>query len=363
MSDEQILPSMTPAMAPADGDQSNSESTPDNGGDTLNSKLNMELQTLPNEKILLTRRCSPFAFLPLYFVGVFIFVIHWFFDSANAPDDAAWYETLFYFLIEVSTWQNGFGFAFVMLFFTWINRVVNHPASGRWVTSYLLMVSFTPLIINLDSFLKLVGATEEEFFPFDYNLTIAGIFWTTLFMLITFWYQRSFLYAVTTERVIHHQKFIWERDGHRILHEDIVAVAKRRSPLGALFGYCTIYCNIGDGSHLGSETVGGAVAIPASKSSDSESRGGGIIGLIRSLLFIFTYQRTIKVERYTPDVALYGVSKWQEAFELINKLHHENSTATKQDQQLEVLLEMKEMLSKNPQATSEDEIDDLLSDI
>ena len=105
------------------------------------------------------------------------------------------------------------------------------------------------------------------------------------------------------------------------------------------------------------------MAIPASKSSDPESRGGRIIGLIRSLLFIFTYQRTIKVERYTPDVALYGIGKWQEAFELINKLHHENSTATKQDQQLEVLLEMKEMLSKNPQATSEDEIDDLLSDI
>ena len=39
MSDEQILPSMTPAMAPADGVQSDSDSTPDNGGDTLNSKF------------------------------------------------------------------------------------------------------------------------------------------------------------------------------------------------------------------------------------------------------------------------------------------------------------------------------------
>ena len=364
MSDDQILPSMTPAMAPADQNDTDSGPAPNNGSNTLNSKLDMELQTLDGEEILLTRRCSPFAFLPLYSVGLFIFVIHWFFDWASAPDDAAWYETVFYFLVEVSTWQNGFGFAFVMLFFTWLNRVVIHPASGKWVTTYLLIGSITPLLINLDSFLQLVGVTEKEFFPFDYNLTIAGIFWTTLFMLITFWYQRSFLYAVTTERVIHHQKFIWERDGHRILHEDIVAVAKRRSPLGALFGYCTIYCNIGDGSHLGSETVGGAVAIPASRqSNDPDSKSGGIIGLIRSLLFIFTYQRTIKVERYTPDVALYGVGKWQEAFDLINRLHHENSTATKQDQQLEVLMEMKDMLSNNPAAAADVDVDDLLSDI
>ncbi len=364
MSDDQTLPSMMPSMAPADQDEDDSASATQNPQNSLQTKLDMELQTLDGEEILLARRCSPFAFLPLYCVGVFILGIHMFFDWASAPDDAEWYEWIFYKMVEISVWQNGFGFAFVMLFFTWLNRVFNHPASGRWVTRYLLLVSISPLIINLDTFLAFVGATEKEFFPFDYNLTIAGIFWTTLFMLITFWYQRSFLYAVTTERVIHHQKFIWERDGHRILHEDIVAVAKRRSPLGALFGYCTIYCNIGDGSHLGSETVGGAVAIPASRSSnDPESKSGGIIGLIRSMLFIFTYQRTIKTERYTPDVALYGIGKWQEAFELINRLHHENSTSTKQDQQLEVLMEMKDMLSNNPAAAADVDVDDLLSDI
>ena len=364
MSDDQSLPSMMPSMAPADQNDTDSEPVVQNESNLLSSKLNMELQTLDGEEILLTRRCSPFAFLPLYSIGLFILAVHLFFDWASAPEDATFVESIFYFLVEVSVWQNGFGFAFVMLFFTWLNRVFNHPASGRWVTSYLLLVSITPLLINLDSFLEFVGITEKELFPFGYDLTIAGIFWTTLFMLITFWYQRSFLYAVTTERVIHHQKFIWERDGHRILHEDIVAVAKRRSPLGALFGYCTIYCNIGDGSHLSSETVGGAVAIPASRSSnDSESKSGGIIGLIRSMLFIFTYQRTIKIERYTPDVALYGIGKWQEAFDLINKLHHENSTATKQDQQLEVLMEMKDMLSNNPEAATGADVDDLLSDI
>ena len=49
--------------------------------------------------------------------------IHLFFDWASAPDDATWYESVFFFLVEASGWLNGLGFAFVMLFFTWINRV------------------------------------------------------------------------------------------------------------------------------------------------------------------------------------------------------------------------------------------------
>ena len=324
--------------------------------DAEQASLQAKLRIGETEDVLLTRRCSVFAFMWLYFIGIMIFVVHYLFDTLSAPADAEWYQKIIYFLIEASAWSNGLGFAFVMFFLTWFNRIFNHPASGRWVTMYLLMISFTPLLINLDELLRVLTITDENFMPFGYDLTIAGIIWSSLFILITFWYQKSFLYAVTTERIIHYQSFIYERDGHRILHEDILAVHKNRSPLGALFGYATIYCNIGDSSHISTETIGGAVAIPGSSASndpDSKS-GGGIFGLLRKAIWIFKYQRTIKTERFTPEVSWYGIRKWEEAFDLINRLHHENSTATKAEQQIAVQKQMVELLSKAQEDNSTD---------
>jgi hypothetical protein len=69
--------------------------------------------------------------------------IHLFFGWAQAPEDATFIESVFYFLVEVSGWAGGAGFAFVMLFFTWLNRLINHPASGRWMTSVLLLSALT----------------------------------------------------------------------------------------------------------------------------------------------------------------------------------------------------------------------------
>ena len=376
MTEEETIPSMLPSMAAAEDEEESSPMTPEEVAANTQARLQKTLLIGENEEILLTRRCSIFAFMPMYFVGLIMLGIHLFFDWASTPEDPTMLESIFYFLVEASTWLNGFGFAFVMLFFTWINRVINHPASGRWVTTYLLLVSITPLIINLDSALGWI--TDDvlsmenpvgDFIPFGYNIATGGIIYFSIFMVLTFLYQKSFLYAVTTERIIHYQWFLYERDAHRVLHEDVVKVHTKRTPMGALFGYNTIYCDIGDGSHLSSESVGGGIAIPGSSSTATTNtegetkRGWSLFSMLRKMLFFATFQRTIKTERFTPDQSFYGVRKWPEAFDLINKLQHENSTATKQDQQLEVLMEMKDMLSNNPEAASEDNIDDLLSDI
>ena len=371
MTEEETLPSMMPAMAPVEDEEESPPVTAEDVAATRQAKLQKTLRIGETEEVLLTRRCSIFAFMPMYLVGFMILAIHLFFDWASAPEDATWYESVFYFLVEASGWLNGLGFAFVMLFFTWINRVINHPASGRWVTTYLILVSITPLIINLDTLLANLPfgwGTEEEFIPFGYNIATAGIIYAAIFMVLTFLYQKSFLYAVTSERIIHYQWFLYERDAHRVLHEDIVKVHTKRTPIGALFGYNTIYCDIGDGSHLGTESVGGGVAIPGGSSNttstDGETKKGwSVFSLLRKMIFFATFQRTIKTERFTPDQSFYGIRHWEEAFDLINKLQHENSTATKQDQQLEVLMQMKDMLSNNPGAAVDEDIDDLLSDI
>jgi hypothetical protein len=372
MTEEETIPSMMPSMAPAEDEEESAPMTDEEVAAKTQARLQKKLRVGDGEDILLTRRCSIFAFMPMYIIGFMILGIHLFFDWASAPDDATWYESVFFFLVEASGWLNGLGFAFVMLFFTWINRVINHPASGRWVTLYLIIVSITPLVINFDTLLANLPfglGTESEFIPFGYDIATAGIVYFAIFMLLTFLYQKSFLYAVTSERIIHYQWFLYERDAHRVLHEDIVKVHTKRTPMGAVFGYNTIYCDIGDGSHLSTESVGGGVAIPGGGTTTTTNaegevkKGWSVFSMLRKMIFFATFQRTIKTERFTPDQSFYGIRQWEEAFDLINKLQHENSMATKQDQQLEVLMQMKDMLSNNPEAAEGEEIDDLLGDI
>ncbi len=304
------------------------------------SKLRKKLALRDDEEILLVRRPSIFAFMPSYFIGLCVLVIHLFFGWAESPQDAEWYVEAFFLFVKVSGWGGGAGFAFVMLFFTWLNRLINHPASGRWMTSILLLSSFTPFLLHIDDVMRKFSDSTFEM-PISWNFTFFGIFWTVIIWGITWWYQRSFLYVVTDDRVIHHQSFIYERDGLEFLHEKIVAVMKRRTPIGAMFGYATVYCNIGDQSHIATETVGGSIGI-----SPDTSQTKGISKWIGRLFFMITYQRTIKVDRFTPDISFYGITKWEEAKELIARLMDENSAVTKAEEQLQVQKQMVELMSK-----------------
>ena len=331
--------------------------TPEPASPNDNEKLRKMLRVADDEEILMIRRPSLFAFMPAYFVGLCVLGIHWFFGWAEAPDDAVWYEQIFYFLVNASGWAGGAGFAFVMLFFTWLNRLINHPASGKWMTTVLLLSALTPFLLHIDDVMRLFSDSEFEM-PIEWNFTLFGLFWTAIIWGITFWYQKSFLYAVTNERIIHHQDFIYERDGLRILHEDIIAVHKRRSPIGALCGYATVYCNIGDQSHIATETVGGGVAVMP---SDPATRSG-IGKWLGRFFFMITYQRTVKIERFTPDISFYGIRHWEEAYDLINKMHRENSAVSKAEEQIAVQKQMVELLSKAQEDEAEDipEMDDLL---
>jgi hypothetical protein len=238
--------------------------------------------------------------------------------------------------------------------------MINHPASGKWMTSVLLLSSLTPFLLHIDDVIRLFSDSEFEI-PFKWNFMFFGIFWTAIIWGITFWYQKSFLYAVTSDRIIHHQSFIYERDGLTFLHENIRAVMKRRSPIGAMFGYATVYCNIGDQSHVATETVGGGVAV--SPPTDANATTGGVLKWIGRIFFLVTYQRTVKTERFTPDISFYGIRKWQETYDLMLKMMDDNSAVTKAEEQLEVQKQMVELLSQNKgEDSAEDlpEMDELL---
>ena len=359
MSDEEIKRSMGGTIEPPSVGGSEFTPTPEPTPLNENEGLRAKLRLYEEEELLMIRRPSLFAFMPAYVVGLCVLVIHLFFGWAEAPDDASLVESIFYFLVDISGWAGGAGFAFVMLFFTWLNRMVNHPASGGWMTTVLLLSSLTPFLLHADEVIRLFSDSTFEI-PIEWNFTLFGIFWTAVIWAITFWYQKSFLYAVTSDRIIHHQSFIYERDGLTFLHENIRAVMKRRSPIGALFGYATVYCNIGDQSHVASETVGGGVAV--TPPTDANATSGGVFKWIGRMFFLVTYQRTVKTERFTPDISFYGIRQWQESYDLMLKMMDANSAVTKAEEQLEVQKQMVELLSKAQDEGSEDlpEMDELL---
>jgi len=360
MSDEEIKRNMGSTIEPPSVGGSEFTPTPEPTPLNENEGLRAKLRLYDEEELLMTRRPSLFAFMPAYLVGLCVLVIHLFFGWAEAPDDATLIESIFYSLVKMSGWAGGAGFAFVMLFFTWLNRMVNHPASGGWMTTVLLISSLTPFLLHVDEVIRLFSDSTFEI-PIEWNFTFFGILWTAVIWAITFWYQKSFLYAVTSDRIIHHQSFIYERDGLTFLHENIRAVMKRRSPIGALFGYATVYCNIGDQSHVSTETVGGGVAV--APPTDANATSGGVLKWIGRIFFLATYQRTVKTERFTPDISFYGIRQWQEAYDLMLKMMDSNSAVTKAEEQLEVQKQMVELLSKSQEDGSDEdppEMDELL---
>ena len=241
------------------------------------------------------------------------------------------------------------------------------------MTLYLIIVSITPLVINFDTLLSNLPfglGTEQEFIPFGYDIATAGIVYSAIFMLLTFLYQKSFLYAVTSGENHPLPMVLYERDAHRCIARRHRQGSHQAYSNGAVFGYNTIYCDIGDGSHLSTESVGGGVAIPGGGTTTTTNAEGEVKRGLERIQHVAQddflrniFNGTIKTERFTPDQSFYGIRQWEEAFDLINKLQHENSMATKQDQQLEVLMQMKDMLSNNPEAAEGEEIDDLLGDI
>lgn len=357
MSEEEIKRNLGSPTEPISIGDSEYKAAPEPESINDNQSLRKALRLDGDEELLLIRRPSFFAFMPAYLVGLGVLLLHLFFRFAEAPDDASAFVKILYILVDVAGWAGGAGFAFVMLFYTWINRVINHPASGRWMTTVLLLSSLTPFLLHIDDVVRLFSDSEFELPGFmDWNYTLYGIFWTALIWAVTFWYQRSFLYAVTSDRVIHHQKFIYERDGLTFLHEKIVAVMKSRSPIGALFGYATVHCNIGDQSHISTESVGGAIAV---NPSDSSTNSGGALKWIGRIFFMITYQRTVKVERFTPDISFYGIRHWEEAYDLMLNKMDEHSAVTKAEEQLEVQKQMVDLLAKAAKDGGDDDLPDL----
>lgn len=330
------------------------ENTPDvKASEELESKnaesLANKFRLIAGEEIHMTKKPSIFAFIGMYGLGILVLGLHFMFGRADSlGEDSEGIMALIYAFIDLTTSDTmSFSFILVMLFVTWMNRLLNTSTSGKWVTIWLLLVSFTPLIIQIDDFIffvtDLFGEGKGDFIGIDYNFYLFGIVYTGLFFALTLYYQNSFHYAITSDAVIFEHSFLLSRSHRRILFDRISEVIVERTPVGTVFGYATVSILTDSGVGIVDESMGaaGAVNMPGTADSSDDTIGDQAKkSLLRSFVGILTYQRTIRTVRPDPKHCFYSVRNWDKCKMLLNEMHKKHS-------QSNLLSDLKESISSN----------------
>ena len=203
--------------------------------------------------------------------------------------------------------------------------MLNGATSGKWTTMYLLVVTFTPMILSIDNILESLGIIESGFIPLDefYYLTF-GLFWSVLFIVLTIFYQRSFHYAITNHRVIFTQHLIIPGDGRRILFDNINEIRTQRTFMGAMLGYNTIICDTGSQLGIGEDSM--SISAGTAGGSDSTSPDSEITKSLFKRMFAFiTYQRTRKIDLPDPRFSFFCITNWKSVENLLNEMHQRHS--------------------------------------
>ena len=308
-----------------------------------------KFRLIAGEEIHMTKKRSIFAFIGMYGLGILVLGLHFMFGRADSlGEDSEGIMALIYAFIDLTTSDTmSFSFILVMLFVTWMNRLLNTSTSGKWVTIWLLLVSFTPLIIQIDDFIffvtDLFGEGKGDFIGIDYNFYLFGIAYTGLFFALTLYYQNSFHYAITSDAVIFEHSFLLSRSHRRILFDRISEVIVERTPVGTVFGYATVSILTDSGVGIVDESMGaaGAVNMPGTAESSDDTIGDQAKkSLLRSFVGILTYQRTIRTVRPDPKHCFYSVRNWDKCKMLLNEMHKKHS-------QSNLLSDLKESISSN----------------
>ena len=299
------------------------DDVPKVGTNNSNAGIREKFRLTNDEEILQDIKPSIFAFTPMYGVALLILFAHWMFEMDW--DDGTTMSSIIDGIISFGKVGN-FGFVVVMLTITWFNRMLNGATSGKWTTMYLLVVTFTPMILSIDNILESLGIIESGFIPLDefYYLTF-GLFWSVLFIVLTIFYQRSFHYAITNHRVIFTQHLIIPGDGRRILFDNINEIRTQRTFMGAMLGYNTIICDTGSQLGIGEDSMSVSAGATGGN-SDSASPESEVARSIFKRMFAFiTYQRTRKIDLPDPRFSFFCITNWKSVENLLNEMHQRHS--------------------------------------
>lgn len=291
--------------------------------------LAKKFRLIPGEDIHMTKKPSTFAFVGMYALALLVLFVHLLFARVDNMQSE---NLLLDILLSFMGFSELFSFTIVMLMITWFNRLLNTSTSGRWISLFLLLVSFSPLIIQIDKVAERATFFLDEpiggNFNFEYSYSMFGIIYSIIFALMTFYYQNSFHYAITSDAVIFEHSFLLSRSHRRILFDRISEVIVERTPIGTVFGYATVSILTDSGVGIVDESMGaaGAVSMPGSADSNDDTVADQAKkSLLRSFVGILTYQRTIRTVRPDPKHCFYSIRDWDKCKMLLNEMHKKHS--------------------------------------
>ncbi|MFL2967984.1 MAG: hypothetical protein ACJZ6A_02410 [Candidatus Poseidoniaceae archaeon] len=299
------------------------DEVPKVGTNNSNAGIREKFRLTNDEEILQDIKPSIFAFTPMYGVALLILFAHWMFEMDW--DDGTTMSSIIDGIISFGKVGN-FGFVVVMLAITWFNRMLNGATSGKWTTMYLLVVTFTPMILSIDNILESLGIIESGFIPLDefYYLTF-GLFWSVLFIVLTIFYQRSFHYAITNHRVIFTQHLIIPGDGRRILFDNINEIRTQRTFMGAMLGYNTIICDTGSQLGIGEDSMSVSAGATGGNSDSAGPESEVARSIFKRMFAFITYQRTRKIDLPDPRFSFFCITNWKSVENLLNEMHQRHS--------------------------------------
>ena len=177
-------------QSPAEEEPTVSEPEPEALKD-VKSSLKQKFRLTSEEEILKDVKPSIFAFIPMYAIALLILGAHLLFSIEwTTNDDDNILVKIMVWLIELSE-KGEIGFVLVMLAITWFNRMMNGTTSGKWTTMFLLVVALTPPVLRIDDFIAWMMDKDSGFIPLDsYNFFFFGIFWASLFTVLTVFYPK-----------------------------------------------------------------------------------------------------------------------------------------------------------------------------
>lgn len=301
------------------------EEAPEEPLSSTKDSLRDKFRLTADEEILQDIKPSLFAFIPMYLLSLIILGAHMLFAiDWNASSDDNILVTSMIFLLELSDFGE-IGFVLVMVGVAWFNRMLNGVTSGKWTTSFLLIVALVPPLLRLDDFIAWIMNKDSGFIPLDdFSYFFFGIFWSVLFTILTIFYQRSFHYAITNHRVIFTQHLIIPGDGRRILFDNINEIRTQRTFMGAMVGYNTIICDTGSQLGIGEDSM--AVSAGVAGGSDSGSIESQVTKSLFKRMFAFlTYQRTRKIDLPDPRYSFFCITNWKSIENLLNEMHQRHS--------------------------------------
>ncbi|HJM54710.1 MAG TPA: PH domain-containing protein [Poseidonia sp.] len=280
-------------------------------------------------------RPSTLAFLGMYFIGLLVFGVHMLFSNPpEASGDASAGVKLLATILDLSSGEDlPIGFVLVMGGITWLNRMLNLSTSGRWTTMALLAITLAPVVVQIDQLIATIAniflaENMEPFIPIDYSYFIFGLVFSLAFCGATWFYQRSFSYAITTNAVIFQHSFMLSRSHRRILFDRISEVMVERTPMGTLLGYATVTIMTDSGVGLVDETVGVSAGTTGGPSDSGDSTADKVKkGFLKSFFAFLTYQRTSRRVDPDPKHCFYKVRKWEKVKMMLNEMHKKHSSS------------------------------------